>query len=1276
MPLDIFRLSGQIEIDTSRAENSLRRVDGSVKRTHRELGESGNAGRRAGSQIAAGMDRGAAGVNQASRAVSGLSGKLSSLRVPSLNLSSAGKGMLGDLGAVAGGNLLSGVISSAFSGVTGVMKSGFDQGIQYNSMLEKANISFTNLLGSSGAATKHLKDLQAFGEATPFEFPDLIQASQRMQAMGFEGKNIIPTLRNVGDAVSAVGGGKDELMGIVNALGQMRNGARIQSEELEQLVERGVDGYGLLGKAIGKSKEETIALVRAGKVKSGAVDGIVAMMGERSGGLMEKMSQTYEGRMSNLNDIAARRLGEATQPAFERLSLGYLKATEGLATAGAQAFVNEMRALLDEQFKTAQPMFDKLATGEAFKPAVSAVKAVGSLDNAAKAFNAGQYSVAAQEVGNAITEGLSTGILQPRDSVDEAFKQLVVGGIGYAKKLLGIESPSKVFAEIGGNVVLGFVGGIDQNINLSSAGIKKWAKQIEKNGGAEFLKAVEAMAARLKIDPNKILNVMAFESGLNPAKKNPNGSASGLIQFTDKTAEALGTTTAKLRGMNAIEQLVYVEKYFAQFRKVADTQEAVYTAVLAGRPVSNPESVLFRDKGKKSLRDPYYANRALDKDGSGTVTAREAAAQTYKQGFLNSTGTMNALTVQTARVTSGFSALAAQLPSLTSGIDKIRANIFPQRPSIAAIPKPRGGDGATAKPFAGSIVQGGEIFIEIKSAVSDLLPTMGALPAELNKLSTETTLAKLALPSATAAMVANGSRAGEWANQIDEATGKMGEAIDHLSHFKDTLSAGFDDMFDAALSGQKISFKDFGKQLFKGLTSSLISSATGGQAQSPGQLLAGLLTGGLRGGGASASGGGAGAVGSAVSAMANVGSSGSAGVGAGVGIGAAINRAVTVSQSGGGKGGGNPVSAALDMVQPGGLLGKGGLLSKIPGIGKAGGFLKGLPGIGGALGKLGGFLGLGGGGAAAGAGAAGAGGAAGATGMAAMFSNPVTAVIAGGLIAAPFIAKLFGKDPLADYKKHVKSEFGIDASKQMLTKIMQIGQSKFGAEWEKRKIETVRLDEVRNMLAEYSGAFQKRGNARLFDSRIFGDAFASVNQFKVPMLASGGPIVGAGTGTSDSVPLWGSNGEYVIKAAAVSRYGKGMFDALNNMALPVVSRADGGMIGASTAGQYQQERSAELARMAARSGFFGSSFRGVASQLQERGGAGGSAAYHDEMKETVNDLRETVEYLASRIRGISKGQVIEMGLEERPDAAAKAVHRSFTNRSEDSKKIRELVQTR
>ena len=51
--------------------------------------------------------------------------------------------------------------------------------------------------------------------------------------------------------------------------------------------------------------------------------------------------------------------------------------------------------------------------------------------------------------------------------------------------------------------------------------------------------------------------------------------------------------------------------------------------------------------------------------------------------------------------------------------------------------------------------------------------------------------------------------------------------------------------------------------------------------------------------------------------------------------------------------------------------------------------------------------------------------------------------------------------------------------------------------------------------------------------------------FGFGLFADGGPIVGAGTSTSDSIPAMLSNGEYVLNAKAVKRVGRPLLDAIN-----------------------------------------------------------------------------------------------------------------------------------
>ena len=59
-----------------------------------------------------------------------------------------------------------------------------------------------------------------------------------------------------------------------------------------------------------------------------------------------------------------------------------------------------------------------------------------------------------------------------------------------------------------------------------------------------------------------------------------------------------------------------------------------------------------------------------------------------------------------------------------------------------------------------------------------------------------------------------------------------------------------------------------------------------------------------------------------------------------------------------------------------------------------------------------------------------------------------------------------------------------------------------------------------------------------------------------PGLATGGYVSGPGTSTSDSIPAWLSDGEYVIRSAAVRRIGRAHLDALNAQGY-----ANGGAVG-------------------------------------------------------------------------------------------------------------------
>lgn len=93
------------------------------------------------------------------------------------------------------------------------------------------------------------------------------------------------------------------------------------------------------------------------------------------------------------------------------------------------------------------------------------------------------------------------------------------------------------------------------------------------------------------------------------------------------------------------------------------------------------------------------------------------------------------------------------------------------------------------------------------------------------------------------------------------------------------------------------------------------------------------------------------------------------------------------------------------------------------------------------------------------------------------------------------------------------------------------------------------------------------GDPRLAARNASATVFGSNNGNVVLHKAMGGYITGPGTGTSDSIPAMLSNGEFVIRSAAVNQIGRGTLEAINAGRIPQFS--DGGSVDdtvAATAG--------------------------------------------------------------------------------------------------------------
>ena len=152
-----------------------------------------------------------------------------------------------------------------------------------------------------------------------------------------------------------------------------------------------------------------------------------------------------------------------------------------------------------------------------------------------------------------------------------------------------------------------------------------WGKVV----GVPFKNKVIDICGRLGCDPSHLTSSMAFETGetFAPDKVNRVSGATGLIQFMPSTARGLGTTTAALAAMTALDQLDVVERYFQPFKGKMSTISDVYMAILFPAAIGKPEAaVLFK---KPSIA--YEENKGLDVNNDGQVTKGEAAAKVVQK---------------------------------------------------------------------------------------------------------------------------------------------------------------------------------------------------------------------------------------------------------------------------------------------------------------------------------------------------------------------------------------------------------------------------------------------------------------------------------------------------------------------------------------------------------------------------------------------------------------------------------------------------------------------
>lgn len=195
-------------------------------------------------------------------------------------------------------------------------------GVSFKAMEEQAFNAFSTMLGSGEKAQVFLDNLKDFAAKTPFEFPDLVRASQRMMAMGFESEKVVPMLTAVGDAAAAMGGSSAMIDRVTTALGQMQAKQKVSAEEMMQLTEAGIPAWEMLAAKIGVDIPTAMDMASEGSINAGvAIEGLVEGMNAKFGGMMAQQATTFQGMLSTIKDTATFMIADALGPTFDKLKV-------------------------------------------------------------------------------------------------------------------------------------------------------------------------------------------------------------------------------------------------------------------------------------------------------------------------------------------------------------------------------------------------------------------------------------------------------------------------------------------------------------------------------------------------------------------------------------------------------------------------------------------------------------------------------------------------------------------------------------------------------------------------------------------------------------------------------------------------------------------------------------------------------------------------------------------------------------------------------------------
>jgi len=198
-------------------------------------------------------------------------------------------------------------------GMIGIGMAGMGMGklvsnsLQLAGNMEQTQLAISTMIGNEEEARKFLGWMEEFAIKTPFEFPDLADATRKLFAYGFSVEETTRMLKTLGNVAAGLGLGAEGISRFTDALGQIRAKGRLSSEEvIKQLGGAGVPALRYLAEGLETNTKNVTEMMEKGLIPANlGVELILRGMEKDSKwmGMLEKQSKTLLGVFSTLRDF-------------------------------------------------------------------------------------------------------------------------------------------------------------------------------------------------------------------------------------------------------------------------------------------------------------------------------------------------------------------------------------------------------------------------------------------------------------------------------------------------------------------------------------------------------------------------------------------------------------------------------------------------------------------------------------------------------------------------------------------------------------------------------------------------------------------------------------------------------------------------------------------------------------------------------------------------------------------------------------------------------------